>query len=298
LSIELGVWGAFVDSLHGSVEGGFADYWVLDLFCGTAVLFRNNRDFWSGGGSGGSPIAKSQGIGNGSCVGFCYHCIQTTIISVVGYLTMSSSPTLYQDAIRLLFILVHGSEKLPQKHSSGAVGLFKGETRIQAINFWVRYPDYFADELLHIFEIDGDITLLTKAEKIFEDEEPDLRRVPMARWIFGAYEKIDNALSILVSKGLVHQTGKKSHRSIQEYHYFLMPKAYSLVDEIVKEFPVLRWYDRRAKQVVQIAGNRSGTELKERQYQQGSYAETKKGNRIKPITDLVKLHLEELKNTI
>lgn len=201
---------------------------------------------------------------------------------------MGNSPTPYQNAIRLLFILIHGSEQLPDSHSSGAKGIFKGETRLHAMDFWVRYPDYLAYELISIFQETGDVSLLNSAESIFEDQEPDLRRIPMMRYRFGAYDKIDNTLSVLVSKGLVRQEGKKKVDGIQEYYYLLMPSAYSKTDEIRKEFPVLSWYEERAKLVAKVAGSRGGAALKNRQYEHISYATTSGGSIIPPITEEVR----------
>jgi hypothetical protein len=208
----------------------------------------------------------------------------------------SSVPTPYQNAIRLLFILVHGAERLVEEKHSDAAGLFKGETRLHAMDFWVRYPDYLAYELINIFEKTRDIALLTKAEEIFEDEEPDIRRIPMIRWRFGAYEKIDNTLSVLISKGLVRQEGKKNSTAVQEYHYLIMPRAYLLAESIAQDFPSLGWYEQRAKLVAEVAGNRGGTALKDQQYEHITYANTSLGSIIQPITNVVKTRIEALKS--
>jgi hypothetical protein len=42
-----------------------------------------------------------------------------------------------------------------------------------------------------------------RIRRIFDDEEPDLRRVPMLRNYFGAYEPIDTAIAHLKARGLV-----------------------------------------------------------------------------------------------
>lgn len=211
---------------------------------------------------------------------------------------MGNSPTPYQNAIRLLFIFVHGSEQLLESHISGAKGIFKGETRLHAMDFWIRYPDYLAYELISIFQETGEVSLLNFAETIFEDQEPDLRRIPMMRYRFGAYDKIDNTLSILVSKGLVRQEGKKKVDGILEYYYLLMPSAYLKADEISKEFPLLSWYEERAKLVAKVAGSRGGTALKSRQYEHIAYATTSGGSIIPPITEEVRQKLQSLKNKI
>lgn len=211
---------------------------------------------------------------------------------------MSNSVTPHQNAIRLLFILIYGSEKLPNDHYSGAEGVFKSEMRLHAMDFWVRYPDYLAHELICIFKKTNDFALIKQAEAIFEDQEPDLRRIPMIRYRFGAYDKVDNTLSVLISKGLIRQEDKKNITGVQEHHYLLMPSAYSLESNIEQEFPVLGWYKERAKLVSKVAGNRGGKALKDRQYDHITYANTTGGSIIQSITEEVRLNLQNLRNRI
>ncbi len=49
------------------------------------------------------------------------------------------------DAIRLLFVLTAGSET-PRTQTKNEEAVFCGETRLNAWDFWMRYPDYLADE--------------------------------------------------------------------------------------------------------------------------------------------------------
>lgn len=53
--------------------------------------------------------------------------------------------------------------------------------RLQALDFWLRNPDYLADELLDEYEAGRRPDALNVVRKIFDDQEPDLRRLPMAR---------------------------------------------------------------------------------------------------------------------
>lgn len=51
--------------------------------------------------------------------------------------------------------------------------------RLQKLDFWVRNPDYLANELLNDFENgDQDLALLAIAGEILDSEEPELRRRP------------------------------------------------------------------------------------------------------------------------
>lgn len=69
-------------------------------------------------------------------------------------LTGSSGPRetghVFRDALRLLFILVRGSTVLEQA-VDGWDRVFYGEKRALAIDFWLRYPDYLADQLVDIY---------------------------------------------------------------------------------------------------------------------------------------------------
>ena len=200
----------------------------------------------------------------------------------------------FQSAIRLLFILVKGSTPLPQPDPGGASSVFKGEARLHAFDFWIRYPDYLADELLDLFEANRDQQVLAAARAIFADEEPDLRRYPMIRYRFGAYERIDNALAVLRSRDLVRLERVTSATQVRETDFLVMPKAHSLAEEIAADFPALEWYARRAKMVADLAQDRGGTALKEHQYKKAEYAETQLRGIIPSIANRVKERMESL----
>lgn len=209
---------------------------------------------------------------------------------------MESTTTVYQDAIRLLFILVNGSEVYNDELDKTIKGIFCGKARLYAMDFWVRYPDYFANELISEYEKTGNIKYLDLAEKIFEDNEPDLKNIPMIRFFFGAYEKLDNTLSILVSKGLIKQTGEKTNEIIHQNDYLIFESSYDIVKNSVIEFPILKWYDDRTKIINEIAGKKGGTALKDRQYEQIVYAKTKLGGIIPSIKDEVLKELNRIKS--
>lgn len=201
----------------------------------------------------------------------------------------------HRDALRILNILIAGASSLQTPHASGAIAVFSGEMRLHAFDFWMRYPDYLAEELLNLFEHTGDSRFLHVAEEIFNLDEPDIRRFPMIRYMFGAYEPLDDALSLLHSRDLVRVTGQKSGDKVLITQFLIMPKAIVLANEIVKDFPALGWYRSRALLVAELAGDRGGSALKQRQYEQAEYAETQRGGNIPPIADRVRDRLEALK---
>lgn len=200
----------------------------------------------------------------------------------------------HYDAIRILYVLVAGSSPLPAGNPSEAVAIFKGEKRVQAFDFWMRNPDYLAAELLDLFDASGESRFLRAAERIFATDEPDIRRYPMVRFKFGAFEWLDNTLAVLVSRSLVRITGHKVGGSIQETDFLLMQKAFDLAVSIVTDYPALAWYSERAALVAEVAGSDGGTALKKRQYREIEYAETNLGGTIPPITSRVRSRLESI----
>jgi hypothetical protein len=207
---------------------------------------------------------------------------------------MINTTTVYQDAIRLLYILVNGSEEFTDELDSNLQGIFCGKARLYAIDFWVRYPDYFAHELLKKYAETNDNQYLNLAANIFEDKEPDLRIIPMIRYLFGAYEDLDNILSILVSKGLIKQSGKKTSTNIQQIDYLIYNKAFEIIQNATIEFPILKYYDERTKLIINLVGKKGGAELKDRQYKQIEYAKTKLGGIIPSIKNEVRKEIEKL----
>lgn len=206
---------------------------------------------------------------------------------------MTQKTTTVQDAIRLLFILVRASDSI-SNHPEGYVGFFDGKAKLHALDFWVRYPDFLAYELLNKYSETGDPKYYYKAKNIIDEGEPDLRLIPMIRYRFGAFENLNESLSLLISKGLVYQDGDKSEEIIKNYFYYLTPLSIKLVEEIIAEFPVLAWYDERAKLVKEIAGSHGGKALKDIQYQHMSYATTQLGTQIPSIKNEVVNRLKSI----
>lgn len=191
-----------------------------------------------------------------------------------------------QDAIRLLYIFVHGAQPVAE-NQLGYAGCFGGKARLHAMDFWVRYPDYLSYELLNKYEVTKIPKYLELSRKILDDQEPDLRSIPMIRYRFGAFDDLNESLAILISKGLVIVDGEKSNNRITSYDYYITPRAKQLINDITFHFPILSWYNDRALLVCEIAGNLGGSALKEIQYRHMSYANTGLGSLIPSIKEEV-----------
>ena len=202
----------------------------------------------------------------------------------------------YRDALRLLFILAIGAESLEGRDAqTGAEMVFEGEKRLMAIDFWVRYPDHLAEKLLDLYEASGDGRLIAEVESIFQREEPDLRMVKMLRWRRGAYDRIDDALAVLASRDLIFPRRNSLSNGGGSYEYLIAPEAGTFLERCIQDQPTFSWYRDRTNLVVEVAGLRSGTKLKESQYEVPEYRLALQGAYIPSIADRVRQRLQALR---
>jgi hypothetical protein len=200
-----------------------------------------------------------------------------------------------QHAIRLLALLGGCGGPTVDGDPPGTVVAVRSELRLQAMDFWLRNPDYLADELVSMVVAGtADPSYLVTARSLLDDPEPDLRWYPMPRWFFGAYEPLDDAFSLLETYGLaaLRRTGRPGKKS-QRNEFFLTLAGADAVSELAKD-PTLGWYAEQAKLIKLVAGDDGGQALKDRQYQQATYAGTELGLDIAPIAPRVRDRLDAL----
>ncbi len=70
----------------------------------------------------------------------------------------------------------------------------RSQALLQKLDFWLRNPDYLADELITRFETEGNDDDLELARQILQSDEPEVRSYQMLRYLFGAYEPLDSSL--------------------------------------------------------------------------------------------------------
>ncbi|WP_182263103.1 hypothetical protein [Rhodococcus sp. UFZ-B548] len=207
---------------------------------------------------------------------------------------MTRSPsTTTQQAVRILALLRVCGEVTGGNDPAGMVQVIRSEKRLQALNFWLVNPDYLADEVITAVDKDAlDVSYLAIAEGLLNDPEPALHHYPTPKWFYGAYERIDDAFSLLASYGLakVRRRGVPPKRSNNQF--FLSEDGARVADEMAAT-TILDWYSKQAELVHLVAGRDSGTRLKERQYDQETYAEARWGNPIASIEEQVRKRLAE-----
>ena len=201
-----------------------------------------------------------------------------------------------RDAVRILFILDRAGQSVGTTAPEGAVKMIDAETRLQAIDFWIRNPDYLAHELLDQYEASGfsNKNLLGQAEEVMSGDEPELRRLGMLRYLFGAYEALDDAMATLTSLGLTLLLRKYRTSGIAQSLFFLTESGAVRARELASIEP-LSWYADRASLVAAVADHRKGHVLKKRQYEIAEYHEASYGRIIEPIRDKVAQRLRDLR---
>lgn len=202
-----------------------------------------------------------------------------------------------QTATRLLIILdVLGSPVGNVTDLPTAVKVVSSLTRLEKLDFWIRNPDYLADELLK--EVNAGRLSASQVKdhviRMLDGVSPSLHRYPMARYLYGAYERVDNPLAILKSYGhIAHRriaaSGQKARRD-----YFLLAHGQTALNRMRSEIPALGWYDAQATAVSLIADAATGASARKRQYQQEEYDQTPIGSTIPDITERAIANAERL----
>lgn len=104
-----------------------------------------------------------------------------------------------QHLVRVVFLLRHCGTDPGPSAPNGALSEMRSQLRLQALDFWLRNPDYLADDLLNEYDRSKDLALVDEARRILDDREPEVRRLPMTKYMFGAYEPLDDVLAPLVT---------------------------------------------------------------------------------------------------
>lgn len=205
-----------------------------------------------------------------------------------------------QGALRMLFLLDEaGTPVVPggTAQPAEAVTVIESERKLQALHFWMRNPDYLAYEILEGVEQGTlDKEWIAKAENLLDDDEPALRRYPMLRYLFGAYEPIDDSFAILTAAGLAKRVRYGTSGNVRRSTFYLLQPGRDCAARIAEDYPELKWYPERAALIAQVSRGRTGTELKDSQYGLAEYAQTELGDLIQPIDGIVLAKLEQLRS--
>ncbi|WP_337245856.1 hypothetical protein [Luteimonas sp. gir] len=194
----------------------------------------------------------------------------------------------------MLFILVAGGEDADEP-TQDVAKIFRAEKRLMAMDFLVRYPDYLGDALLDLYEDTGEHELLGAVQSIFQNDEPSVRMVRMVRWRHGAYQNAEDALAMLSYYGLARPMQLSGDDGkVRRYEYLVSPRAISFLEKCVEDHPDLAWYRDRLTLVMRVAAGKSGSALKEWQYEHPEYGSTIQGDVIPTIQKHVEQRLAKI----
>lgn len=196
-----------------------------------------------------------------------------------------------QTATRLLVMLdVLGDPTDASCGVNNAVSVISSLTRVQKLDFWLRNPDYLADELLT--ELAGDRldlpTVQPHVQRMLDGDAPSLHMYPMERYLYGAYEFIDDALAVLKMYGQIANKRATDSGSKARRDYYLLERGRDTLTSMRAAIPELSWYDAQAEAISLIADASRGATAKRRQYDQPEYRDTSHGDLIPSILDRVR----------
>jgi hypothetical protein len=203
--------------------------------------------------------------------------------------TEHDDTTVYGNALRMLYILdVAGAPVSGRPPVPTAIKFLDSQKRLSALHFWMRNPDHLIAALLMKVEA-GDRALLGVVKRILDDREPELRRVPMQKYLRGAWEPVDTSMAVLVSNGLAYYERVKAEPGKTLKHvYYLLASGHDLAMRMAAEELELDWYRQRAELVAAIEPDATGSDLKDLQYLVPEYARAKMGTPIGSIADRVR----------
>lgn len=203
-----------------------------------------------------------------------------------------------QTATRVLVLLdVLGTPVGANCDVEGAVAVISSLIRLQKLDFWLRNPDYLADELLTELE-QNRVSLddvQPHVQRMLNGDVPQLHAYPMERYIYGAYEFIDDALAVLKLYEQIEHRRAAESGALSRRDYFLLQKGRATIVAMRSEIPELEWYVKQATAISLIADSAKGLAAKRRQYLQSEYADTAHGDVIPSILERVRERAVALK---
>jgi hypothetical protein len=200
--------------------------------------------------------------------------------------------TRQQDAVRML-VLLHACgrrDDLDDAPRDDAVAVIRAESRLQALDFWLRNPDYLAYEVLDRFDNTGDAADARLARELLDDE---LRAFPTLRHLYGAYTELDAPLNLLRSLLLAWDV-RRSPSVRRRRDIYLLECGQRLIDDRLGDNPDLAWYLERARVVDSVGGDRRGRALKDHQKRLVEYRDIQWGSAIEPVADRVRERLDQI----
>lgn len=192
-----------------------------------------------------------------------------------------------QTAARLLILMdVLGIPVEPDCDVPDAVRMVRSLTRLEKLDFWLRNPDYLADELMIELEA-GRLpieTLRPHVQRMLAASAQG-HHYPMIRYKFGAYEVVDNALAKLKAFGLIVHRRGADNGDRARHDYYLLHRGVEVAEDMRTKMPEIFWYEQQADAIGFLAEAMQGSAARRRQYEQPEYRDAVLGSEIPPVFD-------------
>lgn len=211
------------------------------------------------------------------------------------------------DAARLLLILNHFAGLITEadRHQSWfprreVERHFTPEYYLHKLDFLVRYPGYFAYELIELYQRETFNTqqrhdLITLVRRVLHEREPELLTQPYRRFWRGAYERLDEVEAWWYARGLVYTRGEARGDAPPQKHYFLTRKAQEVATQLVEHVEHARWYAERIALIHRYFGSYSAAQIKAFQYSHEAYRNAQLNETIPDLDlTLIDRHFEQV----
>lgn len=205
------------------------------------------------------------------------------------------------DAARLLLILHHFSSPADDQVKGAKFyplreveRHFTPEYYLQKLDFLVRYPGYFAYEIIELHRLkittaSDPNDIRSKVHSILNDREPELRTQPFRRFWYGAHERLNEVEAWWHARGLIFTGIERRRDGKPQKHYFLTEEAGIVADRLVKCVRHARWYDDRIQLIKRYFGTLSANDIRNLQYSHLTYRDAQLSRTIPdlPIREVI-----------
>jgi hypothetical protein len=211
------------------------------------------------------------------------------------------------DAARLLLILNHFAHPITEadRHQSWfpvreVERHFTPEYYLHKLDFLLRYPGYFAYELIELyhretFDAQQRNELITLVRRVLHEREPELLTQPFRRFWRGAYERLDEVEAWWHARGLVYTQAETRGNAAPQKHYFMTSKAQEVAHKLVEHVEHARWYAQRIALIHQYFGRYSAAQIKALQYSHEAYRNAQLNETIPDLDlGLIDRHFERV----
>jgi len=153
---------------------------------------------------------------------------------------------------------------------------FRSEYHLQKLDFLVRYPGYFAYEIIELHRMkvatasNSDV-VRAEVHSILNDREPELRTQPFRRFWYGAHERLNEVEAWWHARGLVFTGIERRTDGKPQKHYFLTAEAGKVANTLINVVPHAHWYDVRIRLIRQFFGTLSANGIRNLQYSHPTY---------------------------